>query len=103
MEIARTYFSVLICFRHYFKSVRPIRKKFSCLYLTKLCRDETSVRIVDPQTKVRLHCFPRVWQFEGHSKNHMYVYNIYIYVYYVYIYPELPTSMFNLPLKQMLS
>ena len=76
---------MLICFRHYFKSVRPIRKKFSCIYLTKLCRDETSVRIVDPQTKVRLHCFPRVWQFEGHSKNHMYVQYIYIHIFRSYI------------------
>ena len=87
------YFSVLICSRHYFNPFAAFGSSFPAFYPTYLCRGETSVKIVDLHTKVRLRSatlFPRVWQFEEHPKNHYTYIHIYIYTYiHIYIYTSI--------------
>jgi len=84
---------VLICSRHYFNPFAAFGSSFPAFYPTYLCRGETSVKIVDLHTKVRLRSatlFPRVWQFEEHPKNHYTYIHIYIYTYiHIYIFTSI--------------
>ena len=90
---------MLICSRHYFNPFAAFGSSFPAFYPTYLCRGETSVKIVDLHTKVRLRSatlFPRVWQFEEHPKNHYTYIHIYIYTYiHTYIYTYIHIYIFT--------